>query len=256
MSDYTKTTNFTAKDALSTGDPNKLIKGALFDTEFDAIATAIATKYDSGNAMLADLDALSDPGADRIVFWDDSDGALEWLVATNGLEISVNDLGLADVAAAAGLPIAITSGVFDFDLTALDNIEGNALAYTDEFLVDDGGTPKAVAVGSMGMRVQTSQTTQTLALADANSIMEFNGTATVTIPANAAVAWPIGACVLLVVDHATQVVTVTADTGVTLNSVNHPGGGSAASDTVLAGGTAVLVKTETNEWYLAGDIAD
>jgi hypothetical protein len=44
MSDYTKTTNFTAKDALSTGDPNKLIVGAEFDTEFDAISTAIATK--------------------------------------------------------------------------------------------------------------------------------------------------------------------------------------------------------------------
>ena len=47
MADYTKTTNFTAKDALSTGDPLKLIKGSLFDTEFDNIATAITSKYDS-----------------------------------------------------------------------------------------------------------------------------------------------------------------------------------------------------------------
>lgn len=44
MSDYTKTTNFTAKDALSSGDPNKVIKGSTFDTEFDALATASATK--------------------------------------------------------------------------------------------------------------------------------------------------------------------------------------------------------------------
>lgn len=44
MSNYTKTTNFTAKDALNTGDPNKVIKGSEHDTEFDNIATASATK--------------------------------------------------------------------------------------------------------------------------------------------------------------------------------------------------------------------
>ena len=49
MSNYTKTTNFTAKDALSSGDPDKLIKGSLFDTEFDALVTAIATKANSAS---------------------------------------------------------------------------------------------------------------------------------------------------------------------------------------------------------------
>lgn len=49
MSDYVKTTNFTAKDALATGDPDKLITGALFDTEFDDIATASATKQDASD---------------------------------------------------------------------------------------------------------------------------------------------------------------------------------------------------------------
>lgn len=44
MSNYTKTTNFAAKDSLSSGDSNKVIRGAEFDTEFNAIATASATK--------------------------------------------------------------------------------------------------------------------------------------------------------------------------------------------------------------------
>lgn len=44
MSDYVKTTNFTAKDALTVGDPNKKIKGSEHDTEFDNIATMSATK--------------------------------------------------------------------------------------------------------------------------------------------------------------------------------------------------------------------
>jgi hypothetical protein len=46
MSNYTKTTNFTAKDTLPSGDTNKIIRGSEFDAEFDAIATASATKAD------------------------------------------------------------------------------------------------------------------------------------------------------------------------------------------------------------------
>jgi hypothetical protein len=46
MSNYTKTTNFTAKDSLPSGDSGKIIRGSEFDTEFTAISTAIATKAD------------------------------------------------------------------------------------------------------------------------------------------------------------------------------------------------------------------
>jgi len=47
MANYTKTVNFAAKDSLSTGDANKVVKGTEIDTEFNNIATAIATKIDS-----------------------------------------------------------------------------------------------------------------------------------------------------------------------------------------------------------------
>jgi hypothetical protein len=46
MSNYTKSTNFTAKDSLPTGDTNKVIRGSEFDTEFNAISVAVATKSD------------------------------------------------------------------------------------------------------------------------------------------------------------------------------------------------------------------
>ena len=49
MSNYTKTTNFTAKDSLPSGDSSKVIRGSEFDTEFNAIATASATKADSAS---------------------------------------------------------------------------------------------------------------------------------------------------------------------------------------------------------------
>lgn len=47
MSNYTKITNFTAKDALLTGNPNKIITGTGLDAEFDAISVAIASKGDT-----------------------------------------------------------------------------------------------------------------------------------------------------------------------------------------------------------------
>src|SRR5210317_735806 len=46
MSNYTKSTNFTAKDSEPTGDTNKVVRGSEFDTEFNAISTAISTKSD------------------------------------------------------------------------------------------------------------------------------------------------------------------------------------------------------------------
>ena len=49
MSNYTKLTDFASKDSLSSGDANKIIKGTEFETEFDNIATAIATKADTAS---------------------------------------------------------------------------------------------------------------------------------------------------------------------------------------------------------------
>ena len=46
MSDYTKATNFAGKDGLSSGDPNKIIKGSEIDAEYTAIASAITSKSD------------------------------------------------------------------------------------------------------------------------------------------------------------------------------------------------------------------
>lgn len=46
MTNYTKATNFATKDALSSGNPLKIVKGTEIDTEFNNIATAIATKAD------------------------------------------------------------------------------------------------------------------------------------------------------------------------------------------------------------------
>lgn len=52
MSDYTKSTNFAAKDALNSGNAGKIIKGTEINTEFDNIASAITSKANANNAAM------------------------------------------------------------------------------------------------------------------------------------------------------------------------------------------------------------
>ena len=47
MTNYTKSTNFASKDSLASGNPLKIVKGTEIDSEFNNIATAVATKADS-----------------------------------------------------------------------------------------------------------------------------------------------------------------------------------------------------------------
>jgi hypothetical protein len=49
MTDFVKSTNFASKDSLSIGNPLKIVKGTEIDTEFNNIATAVATKADIAN---------------------------------------------------------------------------------------------------------------------------------------------------------------------------------------------------------------
>lgn len=46
MSNYVKSTDFAAKDALASGNAAKIVKGTEIDTEFNNIATAVSTKAD------------------------------------------------------------------------------------------------------------------------------------------------------------------------------------------------------------------
>jgi hypothetical protein len=52
MADYNKSTNFTAKDSLPTGNSGKIVKGTEIDTELNAIANAIASKADINSPNL------------------------------------------------------------------------------------------------------------------------------------------------------------------------------------------------------------
>jgi hypothetical protein len=58
MSNYTKSTDFAAKDALASGNAGKIVKGTEIDTEFNNIATAVATKADLASPTFTGTPAL------------------------------------------------------------------------------------------------------------------------------------------------------------------------------------------------------
>ena len=89
----------------------------------------------------------------------------------------------------------------------------------------------------------------TLVITDDSKLIEMNkATAnTLTIPLNSSVAFPIGTQILITQYGAGQT-TVSATVGVTLRS----SGGKTKTSAQYA--IATLIKRDTDEWYLAGDI--
>ena len=120
MSNYTKTTTFDTKDALASGDPNKTIRGSELETEFDAIATAIATKYDSATTALAAIAQATVAFATSTLTWTSQhifNGALTFGAAVNAADQTLSRPIIKDyaetkqdVTAAASTTIDITNG--------------------------------------------------------------------------------------------------------------------------------------------------
>lgn len=92
MSNYTKSTDFSAKDALLTGDPLKIVKGTEIDDEFNAIQTAVNSKAElagssaqnfSANTLTVtnslSVDSYTVTGYGNVIAWgrmDGTDGSL------------------------------------------------------------------------------------------------------------------------------------------------------------------------------------
>jgi hypothetical protein len=85
MTDYTKTTDFAAKDTLPSGNANKVVKGAEFGTEFDNIATAISTKFD--NASTVDI---SDGNINNTVIGATTPAAATFTTVTASSDVTVD----------------------------------------------------------------------------------------------------------------------------------------------------------------------
>ena len=173
MSNYTKSTNFTAKDSLPTGDTNKVIRGTEFDTEFDAIATAVGTKSDlagptfTGTATFANLTAtgtvnltgatVSNLGTVTTVDIDGGtiDGATIGANSAstgNFTTLSINGTAIT----ATGAELNILDGVTAS--TAEINLLDGVTATTAELNILDGVTATAVELNTLdGVTASTAE---------------------------------------------------------------------------------------------------
>lgn len=88
MSNYTQTTFFAPKDALLTGNPLKLIKGAEVDPELAAIEVAIATKYDNSNISSAPVGFQAGTAANPAIFFGSSTHSGFYLSAADTVAFS------------------------------------------------------------------------------------------------------------------------------------------------------------------------
>lgn len=74
------------------------------------LSLVVGTNVQAWDVLLDSMAALSDPNADRAAFWDDSAGAMAWLRATNGLEITGTDLQMTSAQRSSAIVWTIDGG--------------------------------------------------------------------------------------------------------------------------------------------------
>ena len=155
MSDYSKTTNFTAKDALSSGDPNKVIKGATHDTEFDNIATASATKANKISSATNNNLVKQDANGDLVDAGYSATTLCKAWVNFNGAGIISGSFNVSSVTrnGTGDYTVTLTTAIGNDDYVVVGN------ARTDGCFISGGDS--AIASGSFPIKCQLHNGTAT-----------------------------------------------------------------------------------------------
>jgi hypothetical protein len=131
MSDYNKATNFTAKDTLPTGNAGKIIKGTEIDTEFTAIASAIASKSNINSPTFTGTPAVPTATA----------GSNTTQVANTAfVKAEITALSLGNMSTQAKTAVDITGGtiVGITDLAVADGGTGASTLTSKAVLIGNG----------------------------------------------------------------------------------------------------------------------
>jgi len=111
MSNYSKTTNFAAKDALASGNPLKTIKGTEFNVEFDALQVASATKANIAAPTFTGVPAAPTANA-----------------GTNTTQIATTAFANAAATAASAAAMPKSGGAFTGAVTTNSTFDGRDVA--------------------------------------------------------------------------------------------------------------------------------
>lgn len=155
MSNYSKTTDFAAKDALTTGNANKIVKGTEIDDEFSAIQTSVNSKADINSATLTGTPlaptAVADTNTTQIAttaFVTTADNVIETALQTTETTLQAAIDLKANIASPAftGTPTTPTPTATD-DSTQLANTAfvQDAIAAGRGFIAFNGATGATIA---------------------------------------------------------------------------------------------------------------
>ena len=119
MTNYSKTTNFAAKDSLVSGDANKIVKGTEIDTEFNNIATASATKANIASPAFTGVVSFPDGSASdpSITNTGDTNSGLYFSAADT---LAFTAAGTAQFTMADGVIAPVTDNDVDLGTSSLE----------------------------------------------------------------------------------------------------------------------------------------
>jgi hypothetical protein len=107
----------------------------------------------------------------------------------------------------------------------------------------------AASLGYLGLPQSATATTATLAIGDAGKHIYVTTTGqTITIPANASVAYPIGTTITFIAGSSATTVSI----AITSDTMRLAGGTNTGTRTLAANGMATAVKVAATTWYING----
>lgn len=177
MSNYSQTTDFSAKDNLATGNAAKVIKGSDVDTEFSAIATAIASKKDT---------TVSDIPSGTMMLFVRTAAPTGWTLATTWnnvvpiIKSSVTNDGTPDTGGNWTISATELKSTF-----ASANFSGNATlpnhTHADTFAATIANHTNETTAGSGGASHSSSNSTHTHNATVNGSVGNPNSTPSITV---------------------------------------------------------------------------
>jgi len=157
MANYTKATNFTAKDSLPSGNSGKIIKGAEIDTEFTAIASAIASKADINSPAFTGTPTAPKAG---------SGTNTTQIASTSFVTGAISDLGIGTLATQDSDAVAITGGT----------ISGVSITGITDLAVADGGTGRSTLSANAVLLGNGTSGINSVAPGTSGNVLKSNGT--------------------------------------------------------------------------------
>lgn len=156
----------------------------------------------------------------------------------------VKGSGTSPLTASATIPVADVTGA------ATSGANTNITALNQSVTVTATGTIAANSLGYRGLPQNQQVSTYTLTLDDiGDHVYTTAGAFTVTIPANATTAFPIGSAITIINEDAIK--TLAPAAGVTLILAG-TGAATTGNRTLAIGSVATIIKVGTNRWFISG----